>query len=237
MYIVSTQSNTDFELNYGGIDNENNDAKKAFYQVMIVRLPVGYKNLPPAALGKKADEKLKDVIKLFQNVKPIQFGYENFPRYTGETTIRGYTQKGVFFHRENFIYGLTIISNDNLEGRFNKLTNNIDFFEIERSLNSSPKAESKRIEIGRKYENRDFYISYPDSWEIVKEGNKVSNTTIALQVMQRRVNDYDFASSVNIIVSTQKFTETTSQLAEISFNHIKNYFNDVKLISKKTMLK
>lgn len=229
---VSSQAHSDFDQNYGGIDNEYDKDKMAAYQFIVVKLPIGYKNLSQSTLEKKVDTILKGLAQTFQNSKSIRFGYENYPGYVVETIHNEYNQKGIFFHRENFIYGLTIISNDNLEGRFNKLTNNIDFFEIEQSLNSAPKAESKRIELGRKYENRDFYISYPDSWEIVKEGNKVSNTTIALQVMQKRVNDYDFASNVNIIVSSQKLTETTSQLSEISFNQIKNYFNDVKLISK-----
>lgn len=229
---ISNQTNNDFELNYGGIDNEYNKDKMAAYQLMIVKLPVGYKDLPPTTLKKKVDEKLKDMMKSFENVESIKFGYENYLGYVGEATTKGYASKGIFFHRENYIYCLTIISNDNLEERFNMLTNNIKFINTEPSLSLSQKARNKRIDFGRKYENQDFYISYPTNWEIVQENSNMSNTTIALQIMQKHVNNYDFASNVSIIVSPQKWKESTSYLAEMSFKQFKNYAENVKLISK-----
>ena len=63
------------------------------------------------------------MMKNFHNCTPVLFGYEEYIGYVGECTHNGYKQKGVMFWKENYIICLTVISNDNLEEKFNKFTN------------------------------------------------------------------------------------------------------------------
>lgn len=72
------------------------------------------------------------------------------------------------------------------------------------------------------YSNTKFSIRYPSNWEIVQENARATdNTSIAVQIMQRGTNDYDFRPNVNIIVSKDKHTEATATLARISYNQVK----------------
>lgn len=64
------------------------------------------------------------------------------------------------------------------------------------------------------YSNSYFCLRYPLSWQIVQEGNQVTaNTSIAVQIMEKRKNDVDFRPNINIIVSNKKWEENTSNLA------------------------
>jgi hypothetical protein len=69
------------------------------------------------------DKALRMQAQRFKKYKPIKFSYEEYPGYACETTHNGYRQKGVYFVKENFIIALTVISNNNLEAKFNKFTN------------------------------------------------------------------------------------------------------------------
>lgn len=69
------------------------------------------------------------------------------------------------------------------------------------------------------YSNSKFSIRYPSNWDVVQENAQATdNTTIAVQIMQRGTNDYDFRQNVNIIASKDKRTETTASLARVSYN-------------------
>lgn len=69
------------------------------------------------------------------------------------------------------------------------------------------------------YSNSKFSIRYPSNWDIVQENARATdNTTIAVQIMQRGTNDYDFRPNVNIIASKDKRTETTASLARVSYD-------------------
>lgn len=66
---------------------------------------------------------------------------------------------------------------------------------------------------------RTFSIEYPKSWEIIQEDAKVSdNTIINLIIMQKAFNEVDFRPNINIIMSKNKYIESTSQLAKKSYD-------------------
>lgn len=69
------------------------------------------------------DKALRMQAQRFNKYKPIKFSYDEYPGYACETTHNGYGQKGGYFVKENFIIALTVISNNNLEAKFNKFTN------------------------------------------------------------------------------------------------------------------
>ena len=58
-----------------------------------------------------------------KNVKSVSFGYEGYPGYVGETTHNGLAQKGVIFLKDNYTIALTVMTNDNIEAKFNAYTN------------------------------------------------------------------------------------------------------------------
>lgn len=72
------------------------------------------------------------------------------------------------------------------------------------------------------YANNRFSIRYPYNWKVVQQNTQATaNTNIAVQIMQEAINDYDFRPNVNIIITKEKHSETTSSLAKISYNQTK----------------
>lgn len=124
---ASTRASGDFALNLAGIENPNNPKKLAAYQLILIKVPIGYKDYSPTEFEKIVDTKLKSAFSSFQNLKKVYVGYENYLGYTGETKHNGYRQKGLIFHKKKYIFGLTVMSNDNLESRFNSFTNSLKF--------------------------------------------------------------------------------------------------------------
>lgn len=73
------------------------------------------------------------------------------------------------------------------------------------------------------FNNGKIYLHYPSSWEVVQQNTRATDrTTIAVQIMQKYINEYDFRPNINIIFSRDKHTETTYSLAKISFNQVKD---------------
>lgn len=120
---VSIKPNDDFLINYGGITEKDNPSKMAAYQLIVTRIPIGYRDLPKKEYEKLVDEVLKAQAQNFESYKAIRFNYDEYPGYACETTHNGYGQKSVMFAMDNLIIGLTVISNNNLEVKFNKFTN------------------------------------------------------------------------------------------------------------------
>lgn len=84
---------------------------------------------------------------------------------------------------------------------------------------SEPSISSRLPEV---YSDDRIRINYPSSWQIVQQNAKVTtHTTIAVQIMERERNDYDFRPNVNVIFSREKRSEPTSRLARMSYNQAK----------------
>lgn len=124
---ISYQTKHDFSLEFGGIENQNNKQNLAVYQLIINRFPAGYKGLSK----KEKDSFRNDMIKQFIGQNPskkVKLGQEGIDAYITQYTQKGYNARGIIFIKNDCIYGLTLISNDNLEQRFNELTNSIHFY-------------------------------------------------------------------------------------------------------------
>lgn len=120
---VSQQSSGNFFLNYGGVINEDNPSKMTAYQVIVNRLPIGYKDLSKHELSSLVDSLMKKGLDKFSSSKAVKFSYDEYPGYTMECITNGYAQKGVMFWKDNFIICLTVITNDRLNEKFNRFTN------------------------------------------------------------------------------------------------------------------
>lgn len=233
---VSAQASGDFLINYGGIENPNSESNLAIYQLMVVNLPVGIRDVPKDQLDEFLDKALRDMTVNLLDVKQVKFGYEDYPGYVGYASHNGLKQKGIVFLKDDYIICLTLMTNDNLEARFNKFTNG--FKTLSRNptkliLNSqeSDNVSKPNSNLSQRFSNSNFSFYYPQYWSIVQKDVRVtSQTTIAVQVMAQNVNAYDFAPNVNVIVSTNKHTEPTAVLARAAFNQVKESGISCRLI-------
>ena len=120
---VSNQSSGNFEANFGGIVNQEDRENMAAYQVIVNKLPVGYKNLSDIELEEFIDKTISENMAGFRNVRKISFSDEGYLGYVGDSENNGLKQRGVVFSKGRFIIALTVLSNSNLVERFNKFTN------------------------------------------------------------------------------------------------------------------
>lgn len=134
-------------INYGGIINEDDPNKMTAYQIIVNRLPVGYKDLSKQELAHGIEKLMKESMANFSNYKPIRFSYNEYPGYVMTCTTKGYAQKGVMFWKDNFIICLTIITNDGLNEKFNKFTNSFKSIKAQDTGNKvSQNIDNKRAQ-------------------------------------------------------------------------------------------
>jgi len=124
---VSRQASGDFALNYGGVEDENKPTM-AFYQFMVSDLPAGYRDYTESQLQEIMGDMIKSMTSSFTNVKKVYVGEEGCIGYVGDTQTQGYKQRGLVFYRKGHTYAVTVITNYQLEQRFNKFTNGVKFF-------------------------------------------------------------------------------------------------------------
>lgn len=155
---VSSQSTGQFEVNYGGVTNQNDKDKLTAYQVMVTKLPIGYKNLDSKELKRIVDELILSQMQNFSNVKRTSFSDEGYSGYVGDTQSHGLNQRGVIFYKDGYIIALTVLTNYELVQKFNKFTNGFKTIkdnnkaDVTRSQNrkkhSSPNLSRKQLALG-----------------------------------------------------------------------------------------
>lgn len=92
---------------------------------------------------------------------------------------------------------------------------------------------SKSVLLDKLYANEFFSLKYPTSWQIVQDGNQVTNSTkVSLQIMEKQKNETDFRPNINIIVSKRKWNEPTSFLAKQSISQNRNIMSDYNLLNQ-----
>lgn len=127
LFDISDQAQGDFAMNYGGVVDDGKSTMAA-YQIMVTNLPHGYLDYSESEIKNLVDDLIKARVSGFNNVKKIYFGEDDCPGYSMETSIYGYKQKSVMFYRNGHIYAVSVISNYQLEQRFNQFTNGVKFF-------------------------------------------------------------------------------------------------------------
>lgn len=142
---VSKQSPGDFALNYAVTINGSNPTKTAFYQLMVIRLPVGYKENHDLV-----EEKLLSMVNVMDSYKKVKVGHSGYDGYIANFKHNEYAGKVETFHKDEYIFGLTVITNDNLRERFNQFTNSLRFFDETKSneeVNMSNSTETNKVEL------------------------------------------------------------------------------------------
>ena len=124
---VSWQAKGDFTLNYAGVEDDNKSTM-AFYQIIVTTLPAGFQDYSESQMQSIVDGVLKDMVSQFTNVKRVSFGEEGCLGYVGDTRHNGYNQRGLIFYRKGHLYAITLITNYQLEQRFNRFSNGVKFY-------------------------------------------------------------------------------------------------------------
>lgn len=120
---VSSEVKGDFLLNYGGVSNGNDIDNGVAYQLIVNKVPVGFRDLSKEQLNKIIDKLFRDQLPSFDSYKKIKFGYEGYPGYEVTTSNKGYNQKGVMFVKDNLVIALTVFSRKKVDQELNKFTN------------------------------------------------------------------------------------------------------------------
>jgi len=121
---VSRQSNADFAFNYAGGLNENSRTQLVFYQIMIIKLPVGHREMSKNEL----QDMLMKRFDMQGNGRRVFWGEENYPAYLINYTHNGYTGRGIAVVVNGNIFSFNVITNDDLNSKFNSFTNNVYFY-------------------------------------------------------------------------------------------------------------
>lgn len=236
---ISRQTSHDFDLEYGGVENENNPARFAAYQLMIFKLPASYK-----ALSNQSKEQFrKYILNRFSNLNGefVKFSHEELDAYVAYSKIENYDSRCIYFLRDNYVFGLVVISNDRLTERFNKLTNDIQFYNKEKALQSGrqteghdseynqkevPAIDSEQYNIYYKTGFGAFSIAYPKGWELIENPE---NNVSAIMMEEEQGNK--FRNSLNIIVSNNA-RNLDAALTDRSEYEMKEVFPDYTVLSK-----
>ena len=120
---VSAQVHGHFEANYGGMINEDDPENMTAYQVAVIKLPIGVEDYPKEEIDDIVDLKISEMMSNFSNVEKVLFSDEEYPGYVGDTNSNGVNQRGVIFKKDRFIITLTVLTNSDMEHKFNRFTN------------------------------------------------------------------------------------------------------------------
>jgi len=120
---VSSQVSGTFEANYGGIVNPDDPENATVYQVAVTKLPSDIEGLSEADQQEILDQRMNLENAGFTNVKKVLFSDNNYIGYVGDTQHNGLMQRGMMFKKGKHIITLTVLTNIDLDEKFNKFTN------------------------------------------------------------------------------------------------------------------
>lgn len=221
---ISKIADGDFTLNYAGIESANT-SQQCFYQLIVSSLPVGYKDYTDTEARDIAMKIITNTTESLRNVKKIYFSEYGYSGICGECMHNNIKQKGVYFYRDGHIYAMTVISNYNLESRYNSFTNSIKFFSKENPLNNPQNSNYALSTAQSAYINTYIseirsYISAPVS--LKKEYNAdVDYEYVGL--INRADKDNEILFKVVINKLPMKLSQMGSYDRETIKSNIKNY--------------
>jgi tetratricopeptide (TPR) repeat protein len=123
---ISTDTPGNFDISLGCANNTDSKEKVVMYQVMINKFPLSYSEATYAKKKKFAADFFSRLGST-GNSKRVIFNNEDaiVVDYIYKGKIKG---KSIAFIKDNANFGFNVMTNDNIDQKFNKLTNNIEFF-------------------------------------------------------------------------------------------------------------
>jgi len=215
---VSRQSSSSFEFNYAGFLNENSETELVFYQITVIKIPVEQKNIPEDEVQKMFRDFFNETV----SGKPVPWGEEKFPAYVNDYVHNGFTGRGISVLVNGKVYGFNVITNNDLNSKFNSFINSVVFFDSQHSTvkisDELPTLEAEsfnnRLTVPNvvTYTNRQrrFSIDYPQGWE--KQENQVQNIQFISFLAPEDVTN--FRTNFNVIVSNR--TESVDVLFQMT---------------------
>lgn len=153
---VSMQSNDDFDFNYAGSIDDT------FYQIMIIKLPAGYKDYSTNEIKFMLKERFSQQ----GGGENVLFGEEDLPAYLlNDYSQEGHKGRGIAVYRNGKIYVFNVMTTADLDNKFNSFTNNIKFINNE-DANSYNKVQEENHN-STKYAVA--VINYKESYQKIKK--------------------------------------------------------------------
>ena len=216
---ISKIADGDFTLNYAGIESPNT-SQQCFYQIIVSSLPEGYKDYTDTEARDIAMGLISETTKSLRNTKKIYFSENGYSGICGDCMHNNMRQKGVYFYREGKIYAMTVITNHNLESRYNAFTNSIKFYKKETATTNSTAKSSSSTSIKSYIKEIGYYVSAP---VILK---KEYNADVDYQYVGV-INPSDEANGIVYKVVINKLPMKLSQMSsydrETIKSNIRNY--------------
>lgn len=120
---LSNESRDSHEFNFGGFVNRNSQTNIVFYQIIINSLKNTYNSLSQTEKKEFEEKLIKE--KIPANHRIINIYGQN--TYSFDYKQNNYNAKALFFIRDGKTYGFTIITNDNINEKFENFINNVFF--------------------------------------------------------------------------------------------------------------
>lgn len=121
---LASQSRERHDFNYGGLADSRSESRQAFYQVIINNFPATYRNLPESEKAAFEEDMLKAIP---EDAKEISLeGHRAFVYTYRHNNMRA---KSLMLFKNGRTYGFNLITNNNLDGKFEELLKSIHFIE------------------------------------------------------------------------------------------------------------
>ena len=226
---ISMRSNDNFDFNYAGISSDD-----SYYQIMIIKLPIGYKNYQEDDIKAMLRERFGQQ----GGGENVLFGDENLPAYLSNYVHNGYKGKGIAVYRNGLIYAFNVMTKGSLDTKFNSFTNNVCFLnELDKPQNQISNNTESTININEnpsETTNMEFHesskynysIKYPKDWIFVEDYNRLVVFIAAVENSSKNFN-------ITIINGVKK---SLKDLVEGNKKEMKNTFPDVKVLEECSLL-
>jgi hypothetical protein len=118
---ISSSTKTNFDLHYAGLENN-----ETYYEMIVINLPLGYYDLTD---DEKVNFEKNFLAEKFQGKTVItKMGDKEINAAINEYTHQRGQGKGIAFIFNEKIFSFNIIAKEGINERFNKLSNNIIFY-------------------------------------------------------------------------------------------------------------
>jgi hypothetical protein len=124
---MASQTRERHDFNFGGVENSRSESRIAFYQIIINNLPRTYQNLSDSEKIAFEEKMIRESFP--RDAKQIEF--KGLKAFILSYSHDGYMAKSLMFIKDGRTYGFNLITNNNLEAKFEEYINNIQFIDYQ----------------------------------------------------------------------------------------------------------
>lgn len=223
---ISNESNHQFALHYGAVEHPNDKNKLTAYQFMI-SIPSNYEQ------GRAI---IKSKLLKTNNLQwsECYIGENgNIQAYVSRFNNKGVETKSLAIFTDDYILGINVMSNTNLDEKFQYVTDNIFFTKELDKHHKENKHTSQKLNFDAKtYESDKYTILHPSSYDIIEK--PFPNVDVAFVSPS---NGVDYQPNFNVVVDMNNnktleeiIIRSVTQLKELPYNY-QIISNDIERIN------